>query len=172
MQDRQLVTVVPPASDEVRMWMRRVIRGAHYVPQAGVYEEMSASEEAYIVKGMCSALLVSVRAEMLADGELVRSDSGHLHPGPAMPPHPMSCATSAALREADVEVTNAALKYRDARRAYDVATAAVDEANRGQGNSDGATVSLILAACDAREKAGDKMDEARDDLLAAAEALP
>lgn len=76
------------------------------------------------------------------------------------------------LHDADVNLTNAALKYRDARRAYDVATAAVDEANRGQGNSDGATVSLILAACDAREKAGDKMDEARDDLLAAAEALP
>mgnify|MGYP003421267807 CR=1 FL=1 len=76
------------------------------------------------------------------------------------------------LQDADVNLTNAALKYRDARRAYDVATAAVDEANRGQGNSDGATVSLILAACDAREKAGDKMDEARDDLLAAAEALP
>lgn len=80
--------VVPPLPREAAAWFRAAILGAHYVPAAGLYEPMTARDEAEMVRSICSAAIVAVRREMIERGELERTKDDMLNVGPAAPRHP------------------------------------------------------------------------------------
>lgn len=86
--------LIPPLTPEVAAWFRRAILGAHYSPQASAYDPLPAEDEANYVRGVCSAAISAVRAQMLAAGELERTEetpntgAGWIRVGPAAPRHP------------------------------------------------------------------------------------